>query len=320
MKHLDCKVSVFYGKASSSYSFPSGHLMSGDRATSFWNEMIKRNLTKSHKIIIHEPVLATEKELLLFHSQNYINFVKQSSENGTGLLDNGDTPVFKGMFEASKYVVGSTLHGLHMIMNTKVDHVFNPIGGLHHARKNSAAGFCVFNDSAIAINEAKKKYGLKRILYIDLDAHHGDGVFYSFYEDPEVYIIDIHEDGKFLYPGTGSQDEIGEGEAKGTKLNIPLPPGTDHIGFKKTFDKVEKFILKVKPEIILLQCGGDGLKNDPTSHLEYISETYRFAAEKIHKLSHKFAKGRILAMGGGGYSPENTAKAWVNILEVFLNN
>lgn len=294
--------------------------MSGIRATSFWNEMNNRNLIESNKIIINDPVLATEKELLLFHSQNYINFVKQSSEKGIGLLDNGDTPVFKGMFEASKYVVGSTLNGLHLIMNKKVDHVFNPIGGFHHARINSAAGFCVFNDPAIAIIEAKKKYGLKRILYIDIDAHHGDGVFYSFLEDPEVFIIDIHEDGNFLYPGTGSEDETGDGEAKGTKMNIPIPPGTDHLDFKKTFDKAEKFIMKIKPELILFQCGGDCLKNDPTAHLEYTSETYRFAAEKIHKLAHKFAKGRILAMGGGGYSPDNTAKAWVNVVEVFIND
>lgn len=316
---LGCKVSVFYGQVSSTYSFPSDHPMSGARAIAFWRLMNNRKLNIAYGIKIHEPVSASEKDLQLFHNPEYIKFVKQSSERGTGLLDKGDTPVFKGMFEASKYVVGSTLHGLQMIMNNKVDHAFNPIGGLHHARNNSAAGFCVFNDAAIAIIKAKKKYNLNRILYVDMDAHHGDGVFYSFYNDPEVFIIDIHEDGKFLYPGTGSQDETGTGEAKGTKMNIPVPPGTNDAGFKKIFNKVEKFILEIEPDLILFQCGGDCLKNDPTAHLDYTPETYRFAAEKIHQLAHKFCNGKVLAMGGGGYSPDNTAKAWVNVVESFLS-
>ncbi len=315
-----CKVSVFYGSMSSTYSFPSGHPMSGERAKSFWRIMKDKKLDMNNDIVIHKPVLATEKDLRLFHTQKYINFVKQSSQRGTGFLDNGDTPVFKGMFEASKYVVGSTLHGLDMIMNNKSVHVFNPIGGLHHARKDSAAGFCVFNDAAIAIIQAKKKYNLKRILYFDIDAHHGDGVFYSFYDDSDVYIIDIHEDGKFLFPGTGSKDETGKGIAKGTKLNIPVPPGTNDADLKKKFDKVENFIIKIKPEIIFFQCGGDCLKNDPTAHLEYTPKTYSFVAEKIHQLAHKFCNGKVLAMGGGGYSPDNTAKAWVNVVESFLNH
>jgi len=294
--------------------------MSGLRGEAFWQLIKEKKLNLAEDIEIHQPVLASEEDIRLFHKQEYIDLVKNLSNKGTGFLDQGDTPAFKGIFEASRYVVGSTLYGLNMVMRKKINHAFNPIGGLHHARRDAAAGFCVFNDPAIAIIEAKRKYELKRILYIDIDAHHGDGVFYSFYDDPQVFIADIHEDGRFLYPGTGSYEEIGDGKAEGTKLSIPLPPQTNDEGFKKAFDKIVKFILKVEPQIILFQCGGDGLKNDSISHLEYSPESYRFAAEKLHKLAHKFSEGRIIAMGGGGYSPENTAKAWVNVVEAFLSN
>ncbi len=320
MIHKSNEVAIFYGMASTTYSFPSGHPMKGSRGEAFWKLIKKKKLNLAEGVEIHQPVLASEGDIRLFHNQEYINFVKKLSKKGTGFLDNGDTPVFKGVFEASRYVVGSTLQGLNIVMHKEIEHAFNPIGGLHHARKESAAGFCVFNDAAIAIIEAKKKYELKRILYVDIDAHHGDGVFYSFYDDPQVFIADIHEDGRFLYPGTGSENEKGEGKAEGTKLSIPVPPQTNDEGFKKAFNKVENFILSVKPEIILLQCGGDGLKNDPISHLEYSPQAYRFAAEKLHQLAHKFSEGRIIAMGGGGYSPNNTAKAWVNVVEAFLNH
>jgi|TARA_B100000315_G_scaffold16205_1_gene14498 acetoin utilization protein AcuC len=318
--HKPKKVAVFYGEASTTYSFPSGHPMSGLRGKSFWRLIKEKKLNLSKDIEIIKPVMATEEDIRLFHSQKYINFVKNLSKKGTGMLDQGDTPAFKGVFEASKYVVGSTLHGLNMVMSKKIDHAFNPIGGLHHARREAAAGFCVFNDPAIAIIEAKTRYDLKRILYIDIDAHHGDGVFYSFYDDPQVFIADIHEDGRFLYPGTGPAEEVGNGKAEGTKLSIPVPPKTNDYGFKKVFHKIEKFILKIEPQIIFFQCGGDGLKNDSISHLEYSPQAYRFAAEKLHQLAHKLCGGRIVTMGGGGYSPENTSKAWVNVVETFLFN
>ncbi|MFQ6135136.1 MAG: acetoin utilization protein AcuC [Nitrososphaerales archaeon] len=313
-----CSVAVFFGEASSTYSFPSGHPMSGVRAKAFWSEMEEQGLNKAGGVKIRRPVPASEEDLRLFHTGEYIDFVKKSSEAGVGLLDYGDTPVFKGIFEASSYVVGSTLRGLDMVMRKEVEHVFNPIGGLHHARRDSAAGFCVFNDAAIAIIQAESKYGLKRILYVDIDAHHGDGVFYAFYDDPKVFVADIHEDGRFLYPGTGSEDEKGEGAAEGTKLPIPLPPSTDDERFKEAFKQVEDFASRVEPELVLFQCGGDGLMNDPITHLRYTPEAHRYAAESLHQIAHKFSKGRILAMGGGGYNSENTAKAWVEVVKAFL--
>jgi acetoin utilization protein AcuC len=131
-------------------------------------------------------------------------------------------------------------------------HAFNPIGGLHHARRSSAGGFCVFNDIGIVALMARKKYAINNIAYVDIDAHHGDGVYYEFEDDPMLFIADIHEDGRFLYPGTGTESEIGTGKAKGTKLNIPLEPNSNDNDFIAAFDKVEEFIDSIaKPELII---------------------------------------------------------------------
>jgi acetoin utilization protein AcuC len=270
------------------------------------------------EIRIYEPVEASQQDLRLFHTEQYITQVQRSSKTGVGLFDQGDTPAFKGVFEASSHVVGATLLGLNLVMSGKADHAFNPIGGLHHARSDSAAGFCIFNDAAIAITKAEQEYRLNRILYVDIDAHHGDGVFYTFYEDPKVFIADIHEDGRYLYPGTGRREETGKNNAEGTKLSIPIPPASDDEQFKKAFSEVEKFATTIKPDLILLQCGGDSLNGDPITHLRYTPKAHRYAAEHLHQIAHQYSRGRILAMGGGGYNPENTAKAWAEVIEAFL--
>jgi acetoin utilization protein AcuC len=257
--------------------------------------------------------MADEQTILLFHDRDYVDLVKRSSRDGKGFLDIGDTPAFEGVFEASCYVVGSTLRALDIVMNNidGIDHAFNPIGGLHHSRRDSAAGFCVFNDIGIAIVEARRKYGIKRIAYVDIDAHHGDGVYYEFENDPLLFISDIHEDGKFLYPGTGSSLEKGLGEAEGTKLNVPLPPKSTDDHFVDAFKKVEKFIENVaKPELIILQCGADSLAGDPITHLNHTSYAHRYATTSLHKLSHTYCNGRLLALGGGGYNINNVADAW----------
>ena len=315
-----CKVAIIYGPQSSTYSFPNNHPMSGVRATSFWREIANRKLVQNEDLEIHEPMLASVKDLELFHTPEYIEFVRKSSERGIGLLDKSDTPAFKGVYEASRYVVGSTLLGLDLVMSKKVDHAFNPIGGMHHARADSASGFCVFNDASISINQAKRKYKLIRIAYVDIDAHHGDGVFYPFYDDPEVFIADIHEDGRYLFPGTGYEDEKGGGLAEGTKMAIPLKPYSGDEDFRKAFRLVETFLDEARPQLIVFQCGGDGLEEDPITQLKYTHTVHRYASDILHRLAHEHSEGRLLALGGGGYNPDNTAKAWVDVLESFKAN
>jgi acetoin utilization protein AcuC len=312
-----CQTAVFYGEALARYGFGGSHPFGTDRLDAFWSKLQSESIGN---IVVEEPVMAGYQDAVLFHDSTYVELVRVASRHGGVLLDKGDTPAFKGAFETSLYVVGSTLAALDMVMTGRdsekrnVDHTFNPIGGLHHARRDSAGGFCIFNDIGIAILAARKKYRIKRIGYIDIDAHHGDGVFYEFENDPLLFFADIHEDGRYLYPGTGSASEIGKGAAASTKLNIPLDPGAGDDEFIEAFGKIEHFVDDVKPELIILQCGADGLAGDPITHLQYTSKAHMFAADSIHRLAHKHCNGRIIALGGGGYNRANIGAAWTEVV------
>jgi acetoin utilization protein AcuC len=312
-----CQTAVFYGEELARYGFGGSHPLGTDRLGAFWNKLQGENIAN---VVVEEPVLGSESDVLAFHDKEYVDLVKVSSKHGGVLLDRGDTPAFKGVFEASLYVTGSTLAALDFVIAGKdrsgreVSHAFNPIGGLHHAQRDTAGGFCVFNDIGVAILAARKRYGLDRIAYVDIDAHHGDGVFYEFEDDPLLFFADIHEDGQYLYPGTGSAAETGKGEAAGTKLNIPLEPEAGDAEFIAAFGRIEQFVDSVKPELIILQCGADGLNGDPITHLRYTAKAHRFAADTLHRLAHKHCQGRIIALGGGGYNRANIGSAWAEVV------
>jgi len=309
----DCKLEIAWGYESERYSFPAGHPMNNSRTDSFVKALGKLAVERPRSVHLSKPVAATEEDLLLFHTKEYVEFVKEKSRIGEGFLDYGDTPAFPGVYEASLYTVGTTLFGMNQILEKKTDHFFNPIGGLHHAKRERAGGFCVFNDAAVAISRAINLIGMKTVAYVDIDAHHGDGVYYGFEKDERVIIGDIHEDGRFLYPGTGFSNETGKDKAKGTKLNIPLDPGSADEQFIKSFDRIEKFLENFEPEFIFFQCGADGLSGDPIAQLQYSSKAHAYAASKLHELSHRICDGRILAMGGGGYNPTNVESAWIAV-------
>jgi acetoin utilization protein AcuC len=316
-----CKTAIFFGEELSRYNFGQYHPFDSNRIYAFWSKFKSEKLYESNQFIIEAPVLTDEQTILSFHDRDYVELVKKASKHGRGFLDTGDTPAFEGVFEASCYVVGSTLKALEVVMENTggIDHAFNPIGGLHHSRRDSAAGFCVFNDIGIAIMEARKKYGIKRIAYVDIDAHHGDGVFYEFEEDPLMFFCDIHEDGNFLYPGSGSQLETGLGRAEGTKLNVPMPPNSADRHFVNAFKKIEEFIEKIaKPELIILQCGADSLSGDPITHLCYTSYAHKYATDSLHRLAHSHCNGRIVALGGGGYNKTNIADAWTTVVKSLI--
>jgi acetoin utilization protein AcuC len=258
---------------------------------------------------------ATRAELEYFHTPGYIDRVIELSQRGSGFLDAGDTPAFFGVYEAAANVVGGTLEALAAIVAGPVRRAFIPIGGLHHATRDGAAGFCVFNDCGVAIEAARKLYGIRRVAYVDIDAHHGDGVFYAFETDPELKFVDLHEDGRFLYPGTGSRSETGRGSAVGTKLNIPLPPGADDEVFLEAWQEAERYLEAAEPELILLQCGADSLGGDPITHLRLTAEAHAHAAKRLAVLADRYASGRVLGMGGGGYNRANLAAAWTRVVE-----
>ncbi len=304
---MSCKVGVLEGDELLAYSFPPPHPFTSERASRFWADLASSKI--EHKLL--SPEKATVETLELFHTKDYIRFVQSASKLGQGTLDWGDTPAFKGVFEAAQYAVGSTLVAVREIINGNIDHAFNPVGGLHHARRDSAAGFCVFNDIGVTIEVLRKKYGIERIVYVDIDVHHGDGVYYSYENDPNLFIFDIHEDGRYIYPGTGKESEIGTGVAEGTKVNIALRPGAGDIDVSNLLPRLEKFVRSSRPEFIIFQCGADGLANDSLGGLLYTTNTHIAVTSLLHHLSHELCYGRIVALGGGGYNVYNCSSAWL---------
>ena len=309
-------VCVYVGEALASYGFGQGHPFGPDRMDAFWRQMVESGLDQ--RVEKGAPVRADDSQILRFHTADYLQRVKQQSRLGGGYLDAGDTPAFAGVYEAAATVVGTVLAAVEEVMSGHCRHAFVPIAGLHHARRDSAAGFCVFNDCGVAIETLRRQHGLERVAYVDIDAHHGDGVFYAFADDPQLIFADLHEDGRFLYPGTGSVHETGTGAARGTKLNVPLPPQAGDDTFFQVWDSVERFVDDARPQFILLQCGADSLDGDPITHLRLTAAAHWHAAASLKKLADRHCQGHLVALGGGGYNRANLARAWTAVVAALL--
>ncbi len=301
------------GPQIAAYGFPGGHPFGPDRHAAFLAEFERSPAFGRFEKLA--PVMATDEELRSFHTQAYVERVRQSSREGLGYLDAGDTPAWPGVFEAAAHVVGASLLALRRIAAGGPPRAFVPIAGLHHAARDGAAGFCVFNDCGVVIEHARRELGMQRIAYVDIDAHHGDGVFYAFEDDPAVTFADIHEDGRYLYPGTGAHEETGKGAAVGAKLNLPLPPGADDTAFLAAWEEVETHVGAAEPELIVLQCGADSLAGDPLTHMAFTEAAHAHAAARLRIIAERSAKGRMLALGGGGYDRGNLGRAWTRVCE-----
>lgn len=309
-------VSVYAGGQLGDYNFGVDHPFGPLRHDAFLTQFRRLGLERSCRLV--SPRMAQKEEIARFHTAEYIDRVARGSLRGTGYLDGGDTPNFPGVYDAAARVVGTVLEALSDLMNGATRRAFVPIAGLHHARRAAAAGFCVFNDCGVAIETLRKQHGVRRVAYVDIDAHHGDGVYYAFEDDPDLIIADIHEDGRFLYPGTGSVKETGKGRASGTKLNVPMPPHADDRMFFEVWDFVEEFVDKARPEFILFQCGADSLDGDPITHLAYSSEAHRHATGRLCELANRHCEGRLLALGGGGYDLKNLAETWCAVVKAMI--
>jgi acetoin utilization protein AcuC len=299
---------VYIGETLARYGFGEGHPFGPDRMDAFWHEARRQGLEQ--QVQVCEPVMATRQAIERFHRPEYVAQVIRQSETGQGYLDLGDTPAFKGIYEAAATVVGTVLDGIERIMQGQCRHGFVPIAGLHHAGRDHAAGFCAFNDCGVAIDTLRQVYGIQRVAYVDIDAHHGDGVFYAFDDDADLLFADMHEDGRYLYPGTGKASETGRGAARGSKLNIPMPPDADREVFMQHWPEVEDYLHAGEPEFILMQCGADSVAGDPITHLRYTPDCHGHAAARLCALAGEYCDGRLLAMGGGGYNRDNLALAW----------
>lgn len=307
---------VVIGERIARYGFGHGHPFGPDRHEAFVREFSARGLDR--RVTICAPRSATRAELELFHAPAYLDFVQQRCANGEGWLDGGDTPAVRGGYEAASDVVGASLTATEAIVNGSCRRAFVPIAGLHHAGREHAAGFCVFNDIGVVIEYLRRRHGLSRIAYVDIDAHHGDGVFYAFEDDPAVVIADIHEDGRFLYPGTGHAGETGTGAACGTKLNLPLAPGAGDREFLAAWERVEEHLERFRPEFVLFQAGADSVAGDPITHLAFSVAAHAHAALRLCGVAERYAGGRILGLGGGGYNRDNLAQAWSGVVQAFV--
>jgi len=316
-KHSKQAVCVYTGDALGAYSFGESHPFGPARQSAFLDLFHESGLDQRTRIC--EPVRAARETIELFHDHEYVEWVQKLSGKGVGLLDSGDTPAFPGMYEAAATVVGTTLRAIDEVMSSGCRRGFIPIAGLHHARRDGAAGFCIFNDCGVAIEYLRQKHAVNRILYVDIDAHHGDGVLYGFENDPDVRIVDMHEDGRYLYPGTGSSNETGIGSAVGTKQNYPMAAGAVDADFFREWERATHFMEESEPEFILLQCGADSLAGDPLTHLRYTADVHYHVAFYLAKLADRLAGGRIVAMGGGGYNLDNIAHGWCAVVRGLLD-
>jgi acetoin utilization protein AcuC len=249
---------------------------------------------------------ATDEEILLVHAERYVDATRAAGHGGRGDwwrygFGPGDNPIFRDMHEASARVVGCSLVAAEAVWTGRAQHAFNPAGGLHHAMPERASGFCVYDDPAVAIRWLLDE-GAERIAYVDVDVHHGDGPQAIFYDEPRVLTISIHEDGRFLFPGTGFVDEIGRGDARGTKVNVPLQPFTGDDVWIRTFTEVvEPLVTRWAPDVLVTQLGCDTHHTDPLATISLTTASYRRAAVALHRLAHEAAGGRWVATGGGGY-------------------
>jgi len=261
-----------------------------------------------------KPSCASEEELLLVHTPEYIEAVKKEEPDLAFGLGSEDTPVFHGIYDASRLIAGSSIEAAKLMVREDCK-TFNLGGGLHHALPTAASGFCVFNDIALAICILKKKF--RRILYIDIDAHHGDGVQHIFYDDPGVLKVSLHESGKYLFPGTGFIEEVGMGEGRGYSVNIPMPMYAGDEEYCLAFEQIVPELFEwFKPEIVVAQIGVDAHYSDPMTSLNLTLNGYNQMVLRIRELTDKHASGRLLALGGGGYNPEVVPIAWASALQI----
>ncbi len=262
------------------------------------------------------PTPADEEALRRIHTADYLATVRNLSIHPKGVsyehgLGTADNPVFEGMYEAAALHAGATLRACEEVASGTYGRAMSLGGGFHHAMADRASGFCIFNDLAVGIQALLAKHGVKRVLYVDVDAHHADGVQAAFYEDPRVLTISLHEDGHYLFPGSGFADEIGAGPGKGYCVNVPLPPYTRDVSYLYAFQEiVPPLAREYKPEVIVSQLGADGHHLDPLTHFMLTTETYEAVGRILDDLSKELCGGRWIATGGGGYEITAVPRVW----------
>lgn len=291
---------------------------------------LARDLGVLDEVETTAPLDIDDDALRVVHTNDYIEAVRavgagMASLSGPLLerlfgLGGADNPVFDGMHEAARMLVGGSLAGAQAIASGSVRRAVNISGGMHHAMSARAAGFCVYNDCSIAIDYLLSR-GFDRIAYVDIDAHHGDGPQAQFLDDPRVMTISLHQHPATLWPGTGWPAEVGSGKAAGTSVNVALMPGTPDRLWLRAFHAVVPSMLEAfRPQILITQCGVDSHRDDPLTDLSLTVDGQRAAMIELRALAEKYCEGRWLAVGGGGYGVINVVpRAWTHLLATVLD-
>jgi acetoin utilization protein AcuC len=310
MKNTQTKHVFVHGPKLDIFPYPDSCPFKTCRAGEVYKTLDSMGLLAGRDKVVIEPQQASFETLSKYHTKAYLQAMQRADggEYETEMLamnlGTGDCPVFEGMYEYATWVVGATITGARQILDGNAKVAFNPSGGYHHAFSNMAGGFCYINDVVLGCMELAQAG--KRVLFLDIDVHHCDGVQSAFYERADVMTISLHQDGRTLFPGTGFVDEIGTGEGQGHCVNLPLPPGMyDELYLKAFRSVVLPLIHAYEPDVIVLEAGADTLQGDPLAGLSLTNNVF---VEVINNLL-MFGKP-ILATGGGGYNVENTVRAW----------
>ena len=303
-------------------------ILSGPEPNPFWNKKrfeMAWSLPVMSKILDNEYITlqpmrtATRDELSLFHDISYIETMELFGNTGTAFsarfgLDTDENPVFQDMHIFAAYPVGTAIDAILGVAEGKFENAMSFFGGLHHAMESRAAGFCYYNDCAIAIKKYREKHPNKRVLYLDTDVHHGDGTQEAFYSDPNVLTISLHELSLGFFPGTGRPEELGIGEGKGYSVNIPFPPLTGDVEFWRAFEEVVVPLWhSYKPDLVFWDVGADAHMNDPLGDLMLTLDTYHRLSITVKQLVHLGSR-KLVVTGGGGYDPVTAAKVWATLL------
>ena len=304
------KTALIYSEEWNRFDYGREHPLRMERLGLTWRLMQAYGLTTLPQATVHAPTPAAEGEIAVFHDPHYLEVLKAANQGAPPPrasafgLGAGDNPVFRGVWEAARLVAAGSLLAADLVATGQAERAFHFAGGLHHALPDRASGFCYVNDPVLAILRLRE-HGL-RVAYIDIDAHHGDGVQHAFYADPDVLTISTHERGERLFPGTGFVRELGEGDGAGYSVNLPLEAYTDSAVYLPAFEAVVPPLLeRFKPDVIVAQLGIDAHRTDPLTHLALDVQGFVRAFARILPLAP-----RLVALGGGGYDVRNVARGW----------
>ncbi|MGL5864826.1 MAG: acetoin utilization protein AcuC [Dermatophilaceae bacterium] len=314
------RTSVIWDDGFTAYDFGPQHPMRPVRLD--LTTRLARSLGVLDGVVLVAPDAASDHTLELVHDPAYIAAVRRASEDPAAAdprygLGTDDDPAFGGMHHASARVVQGTVEMCRAVWERRADHGVNYCGGLHHAMRAQASGFCIYNDVAVGIRWLLEA-GVQRVAYVDIDVHHGDGVERLFWDDPRVLTISLHESGRHLFPGTGWPGDVGGPDARGSAANVAVPPGTTDAGWLRALDAVATPLVRAfAPQMLVTQHGCDTHLDDPLAHLAITVDAQRRAHEMLHDLAHEVCDGRWVAVGGGGYELVNVVpRSWAHLTAI----